>query len=129
VEYVQGENMSSLTELKKAIVDQELQKHLATLRALSSNRIGGPGVIITPLYRVQIKTEHDDWKLRSSSSDDEYVFFVTPIYRSRMLLLTPDTLKINAIIDWEYAGFFPAYFEYPFYNRLGPFSCHQRRDR
>src|SRR5688500_4272822 len=118
--------MPSLTEPQKAIVDQELQKHLATLRALSSNRIGGPGVIIVPPYRVQIKTEQDDWKLRASSSDDEYVFFVTTICRSRMSLLTPDTLKINTIIDREYAGFFPAYFEYPFYNRLGPFSCHQR---
>jgi hypothetical protein len=23
-------------------------------------------------------------------------------------------------IDWEYAGFYPARFEWPFYTRLGP---------
>ena len=30
------------------------------------------------------------------------------------------TLKIQAIIDWEYAGFYPPQFEWPFYLRSGP---------
>lgn len=33
------------------------------------------------------------------------------------------TLTLRAIIDWEYAGFFPARFDYPFYHRLGPSSA------
>ena len=36
------------------------------------------------------------------------------------VIVDPDTLKIKAIIDWEYAGFFPPEFESPFYKRLGP---------
>lgn len=36
------------------------------------------------------------------------------------VIVNPSTLKINAIIDWEYAGFYPPEFEYPFYQRLGP---------
>ena len=32
----------------------------------------------------------------------------------------PETLKINALIDWEYVGFFPQYLEAPIYKRLGP---------
>ena len=30
------------------------------------------------------------------------------------------TLKINAILDWEYAGFYPPEFEGAFYLRPGP---------
>lgn len=33
--------------------------------------------------------------------------------------MNPNTLKIAAIVDWEYAGFYPAYFEFPFYKRDG----------
>ena len=29
-------------------------------------------------------------------------------------------MEIKAIVDWEYAGFYPAFFEYPFHRRLGP---------
>ncbi|UKZ62309.1 uncharacterized protein TrAtP1_003560 [Trichoderma atroviride] len=29
------------------------------------------------------------------------------------------TLKIKAIVDWEYAGFYPPEFEFPFYQRPG----------
>jgi hypothetical protein len=31
----------------------------------------------------------------------------------------PKTLKIQAIIDWEYSGFYPVYFDRPFYTRSG----------
>lgn len=31
------------------------------------------------------------------------------------VIVDPDTLKIRAIVDWEYAGFFPAELEAPFY--------------
>lgn len=36
------------------------------------------------------------------------------------IIVDPETFKINAIIDWEYAGFYPAEFEMPFYLRPGP---------
>lgn len=36
------------------------------------------------------------------------------------VIVDPDTLKIKAIIDWEYVGFYPPEFESPFYQRLGP---------
>jgi hypothetical protein len=31
-----------------------------------------------------------------------------------------ETLKIKAIVDWEYAEFNPPWFKRPFYTRLGP---------
>ena len=36
------------------------------------------------------------------------------------VLVDEETLKITAIIDWEYAGFYPKEFEGAFYKRPGP---------
>lgn len=36
------------------------------------------------------------------------------------VIVDPETLKVNAIIDWEYAGFFPEHFEGMFFRRPGP---------
>jgi len=36
------------------------------------------------------------------------------------VIIDPISLKIRAIIDWEYAGFYPEYFDTRFYKRLGP---------
>ncbi|KAI1499165.1 kinase-like domain-containing protein [Biscogniauxia marginata] len=118
VEYIEGESMSDLEETQKAIVREELKRHLATLKTLKSNRIGGPGGIVIPPYRIQARTEQDNWDLQPSSSD-EYVFCHNDLSQQNVVV-DPDTLKINAILDWEYAGFFPAHFDFPFYNRLGP---------
>lgn len=54
----------------------------------------------------------EHWRLRSSESE-EFVSIQNTI-------VDPVSLKIRAIIDWEYAGFYPAFFEREFYNRLGP---------
>jgi aminoglycoside phosphotransferase (APT) family kinase protein len=35
------------------------------------------------------------------------------------VLVDRETLKIKAIIDWEYAGFYPPEFDRPFYKRPG----------
>lgn len=36
------------------------------------------------------------------------------------VIVDPDTLKIKAIIDWEYGGFWPEWFEQPYWKRKGP---------
>ncbi|KAB5536139.1 kinase-like domain-containing protein [Coniochaeta sp. 2T2.1] len=117
-EYVQGVSMSRLTEDQKAVVRKELQGHLATLQTLKSNRLGGPSGIVIPPYRVLRRTETDYWHLKPSDHD-EYVFCHNDLSQQNVIV-DPDTLKINAIIDWEYARFYPARFEWPFYTRLGP---------
>lgn len=35
-------------------------------------------------------------------------------------MVDPDTMKIKAILDCEYAGFYPEWFERRFFERLGP---------
>ncbi|KAG8161110.1 hypothetical protein KVR01_009374 [Diaporthe batatas] len=117
-EYVEGVSMSDLTEDQKAVVREELRGHLATLRTLRSNRLGGPLGIVIPPYRVLRHTETDRWRLKPSDHD-EYVFCHNDLSQQNVIV-DPEMLRINAIIDWEYAGFYPARFEWPFYTRLGP---------
>ena len=36
------------------------------------------------------------------------------------VVVDPKTLKVTAILDWEYAGFYPEQFEGKFFKRVGP---------
>lgn len=116
--YIDGVSMSSLTDDQKAVVAQELEVHIKSLHSLRGSRIGGAfGHVILP-YRVLQKTFIDDWDLEPSSSA-EYAFCHNDLSQQNVIV-DPETLKIAAIIDWEYAGFFPEEFDVPFYRRLGP---------
>ncbi|KAK4141190.1 kinase-like domain-containing protein [Dichotomopilus funicola] len=117
-EYIEGVGMSSLSEEQRAIVNKELSIHLAKLKTVRSNRIGGPSGLVIPSYRVMRQIKTDDWRLQVSDQD-EFVFCHNDLSQQNVIV-DPDMLKINAIIDWEYAGFYPEYFERPFYTRLGP---------
>lgn len=117
MEYVDGISMSQLSEEDKEVVYAELQ-HLATLREIKRNTIGGPSGLVIPPYRVMKCRDNDTWIPRLSEIA-EYVFCHNDISQYNVIV-DPRTLKINAIIDWEYAGFFPRYFEAPFYKRPGP---------
>jgi aminoglycoside phosphotransferase (APT) family kinase protein len=118
VEYAEGVNMVDLSDEQKAVVREELEGHLATLRMLRSNRMGGPSEIVIPPYRVMRLTKTDAWDFQPSDSE-EYVFCHNDLSQHN-ILVDPDTLKITSIVDWEYAGFYPARFEMPFYTRVGP---------
>ncbi len=39
------------------------------------------------------------------------------------VIVDPETLKVKAIIDWEYAGFYPKEFEGLYFYRPGPSSA------
>ncbi len=48
--YVEGVDMSSLSEEQRTVVYEELSVHLAKLKTLRSNRMGGPsGIVIPPI--------------------------------------------------------------------------------
>ncbi|KAH6675108.1 kinase-like domain-containing protein [Halenospora varia] len=122
-EYISGVSMSELQEEEKSTVSKEVNQHLATLRNLKSRNIGGPTGIVIPPYRVTLHTKNDDWALEPSDTD-EYVYCHNDLSQPN-IIVDPDTLKIKAIIDWEYSGFYPSFFEAPFYKRLGPLSAVQ----
>ena len=120
-EYIEGVAMASLPDNQKSLVCEELKGYLAELKALRSNRLGGPSGLVVPPYRVMRVTETDHWQLRPSEKT-EYVFCHNDLSQHNVIV-DPNTLKIKAIIDWEYAGFYPAGFEWPFYTRVGPSSA------
>jgi thiamine kinase-like enzyme len=122
-EYIQGVSMSELLKEQKTTVFKEINEHLTTLRKLKSRNIGRPSGIVIPPYRVTLSTENDDWLLQPSETDG-YVFCHNDLSQQN-IIVNPDTLKINAIVDWEYSGFYPDFFEAPFYARLGPSAATQ----
>ena len=118
MEYVAGVGMDTLTRPQKRIVKRELLEHIATLHTLNSRSIGGVSGYVIPPYRVTCKSFRDDWTLRPSETK-EFVFCHNDLSQQNVIV-DPDTLKINAIVDWEYAGFYPRFFEGHFFTRLGP---------
>ncbi|KAJ6020629.1 hypothetical protein N7540_006133 [Penicillium herquei] len=110
--------MRQLPEEQKRLVWPEIDQHLATLREIKSSTLGGSSGLIIPPYRVMDETENDDWSQKEVEAP-EYIFCHNDLAQQN-IIVDPETLKIKAIIDWEYSGFFPSYFEAPFYKRWGP---------
>jgi serine/threonine protein kinase len=117
-EYIEGVDLALLPKEKQLPVLKELEGHLETLQSLKSNSVGGPTGIIVPPYRITHATKQDFWNLRPSPTK-EYVFCHNDLSQHNVIV-DPETLKIKAIIDWEYAGFYPGFFEGRFYTRPGP---------
>jgi len=88
------------------------------LHGLKSRRVGGPSGLVTPPYRVTLTSPREVWELKESDFD-EYVFCHNDLSQQNVIV-DPVTLQIRAIIDWEYAGFYPEFFDFPFFKRLGP---------
>ncbi len=118
-QYVEGVNMADLPDHQKGVVMAELEGHLAVLKRLKSTRMGGPTGIVVPPYRVLCETDREDWSHLRMSQYPEYVFCHNDCSQHNVIV-NPETLKIAAIVDWEYAGFYPENFEFPFYRRNGP---------
>lgn len=117
LELVPGVAMSQLKIDEQAIVMKEVEEHLHILHSLRSNQLGGPTGLLCPPPRVK----RDDpwgpdmkWTPLSTSTDD-YVFCHNDLSQTN-IMVDPKTLKITGIIDWEFGGFFPEYFEVPFFR-------------
>ena len=51
--------------------------------------------------------------------EEEFVFCHNDLGQHNVIV-DPETLKIKAIIDWEFSGFFPHWFEAPLWEKPGP---------
>ena len=117
-EYVEGVGMNDLNDSQRKIVQVELERHIEELHSLRSSVVGGPSGILVLPYRATLKTFKDDWNLKPSDHE-EYVFCHNDLSQQN-IIVDPQSLTIKAIIDWEYAGFFPAYFDMRIFERIGP---------
>ncbi|KAK0111002.1 hypothetical protein ONS95_001382 [Cadophora gregata] len=117
MEWVEGVSMKDVPREKMPQVHAELREHLRTLHALKSRKLGGPTGIVIPPYRVSKVTTNDIWTLKDSAVE-EYEFCHNDLSQQNVIV-DPETFKIRAIIDWEYAGFFPGNFEKHIFLRTG----------
>ncbi|EXU99230.1 aminoglycoside 3'-phosphotransferase/choline kinase domain protein [Metarhizium robertsii] len=118
-QYVDGIRMEKLAQQDKEVVMKEIEQHVTTLQALRSDLPGVPGEsLLCPPGRVT----GIYWKVNSCwrpREKGEYVFCHNNL-REHNVIVDPETLKIQAIINWEFGGFWPAWFERPFWKRRGP---------
>jgi aminoglycoside phosphotransferase len=121
-----GVRMDKLCPEDQAVVMKEVESHIQALQNLRSTRTGGPSGLVCPPQRgTQYFPKGTPWSVRSSPGFD-FVFCHCDLSQSN-IMVDPETLKIEGIIDWEYAGYWPAFFESPFFRNPRP-SGAQFRD-
>ncbi|KAL5348925.1 hypothetical protein ACLOAV_006350 [Pseudogymnoascus australis] len=124
-QHIDGISMTHLEPEQKSIVKKELNEYLDKLRSLRSKTPGIPGTtLICPHYRVfsgwkklGVWKVKDDAKLEEGEED--FVFCHNDLGQHNVIV-DPAMLKIKAIIDWEFSGFFPRWFEAAFWEKPGP---------
>lgn len=111
--------LAQLSDDKKAPVIKELEEYVGQLHAIKSKVMGGfLGDVIVPHHVGEAIPQNQVLKLRESTIPE---FFLCHNDLSQHNVIADEaTLKINAILDWEYAGFFPPEFDRTFYLRPGP---------
>ncbi|KAI5825285.1 hypothetical protein K523DRAFT_398156 [Schizophyllum commune Tattone D] len=114
---VPGVSMASLPNDAKAVVMQEVEVHLQTLRGVKGKNMGG---FCGLPYRVLFVFPRGGAPQVKFKSDLPYELVLCHNDLSQHnILVDPETLKITAILDWEFAGFHPKVFEGAFYKRPG----------
>ncbi|KAF7933603.1 uncharacterized protein EAE98_003312 [Botrytis deweyae] len=114
--------MADLNKAQREVVKREIETHLATMHNLTSSKIGGLSDTIISPCRMLRKTDDQMWN--PPTKDDAYVFCHMDLSQQN-IIVDPVTLKIKAIIDFEYSGVWPIQFELRFYTRLGPSVAHE----
>jgi aminoglycoside phosphotransferase (APT) family kinase protein len=116
---VPGVALSQLPDDKKALVIKELEGYVAQMHAIKSNVMGGfMGDAIVPFRLGEALHRNQVPKFRESAVS-EFVLCHNDLSQHNVIV-DGTTLKVNAILDWEYAGFYPPEFDGPFYLRPGP---------
>ena len=101
--------MAELADEQGEVVQAELEQHLQTMQELHSSKLGGPSGLVLLPCRATLHTLRDCWSPRQSDAES-FVFCHNDLSQQNMMV-DPGTLKIKAILDWEYAGFYPEWFE------------------
>lgn len=121
MEFLPGVQMDDLPKEDRQVVAAELEQHLETLKALRSDTPGVPGepLLIAPQRVTTYDWHyHSCWRPRPDLGGGDFVFCHNDLGQHNVLV-DPATLKITAILDWEFSGFWPAWFERPFWMRAG----------
>lgn len=121
----EGVPLQDLEKKDRLKVLPEIRRHVDTLRTLRSNNSGGPSGILCPPYLVTNHCDHNTTWRRILAKDPIYVFCHGDLSASN-IIVDPVTYKVVAILDWEYAGYYPEEHEIPFYERRIPSGAQWR---
>ncbi|KAF5129791.1 hypothetical protein E5D57_006122 [Metarhizium anisopliae] len=109
-ELIEGVEMAALEPAQRKTVELELEGYVDVLRGLKSR--------VIPPYRVIAKSHRQTWKMKPRESSN--LVFCHNDFSAHNVIVDPVSLKVKAVIDWEYAGFYPREFESEFFRRPGP---------
>lgn len=88
---------------------------LPQLAGLRSNRLGNLNGVVIPPDRITRSDQRPWWPSRISSTE-EFGFCHNDLAQHN-IMIDPDMLQVEAIIDWEYSGFYPPEFEAPLWTK------------
>ncbi|KAI9753126.1 MAG: hypothetical protein M4579_005313 [Chaenotheca gracillima] len=123
-EFVEGVEMSELLPEQKEVVMRQVEKHLAELHSCRSVTFGGPwnGLVFAPYRAFWRWSPYMVYDVREDFEEGtrmKYVFCHNDLSQNN-IIVDPGTLEIKAIVDWEFAGFYPEWFERDYWKRDGP---------
>lgn len=101
----------------KAVEEQVNLDILPQLRSLRRSYVGSVDATL-PVFPPQrvYRLDRRDWP-RISSDSDEFVLCHNDL-APQNIFVDPHNFRIVGIIDWEFAGFFPQYFELPLWREF-----------
>ncbi|WEW56896.1 hypothetical protein PRK78_002353 [Emydomyces testavorans] len=112
-----------------AAVETQMQNDiLPQLRSLRRRYIGSvdADLPVFPPQRVY-GPDRRSWK-RVTSDTDEFVLCHNDLSPQNILVDPHDNFRIVGIIDWEFAGFFPSYFELPLWRAVDRLALRKHYD-
>ncbi|KAG6860412.1 hypothetical protein C0995_011483 [Termitomyces sp. Mi166 len=116
---VPGIEMVEVPLAEQGPILEELAGYREQLRSLKSKVMGGLAGHACLPYRLHSCVPFDEvFKFREAETP-EFVFIHGDLAQHN-IIVDEKTHKINAIIDWEYAGYYPPEFEGAFWLRPGP---------
>jgi serine/threonine protein kinase len=114
---IDGVLMQELSPEKQRTVMPQIRHYLRELRKIHSDKLGGPcGLAFPPQAVVCRPNGCKPWsQMHTSTSTSKLVFSHRDISQSNVYV-DPVSLKVVAIGDWEYGGFYPESHELPFFE-------------
>jgi len=121
---VPGIPMCRVPEGARAAVMDEVQAHMDALHTLRSDTIGGPLGFVCPPRRAMLGAPPalhlEEWPPLTAAGPD-FVFCHNTL-STQNILIDEDAPKVAAIFGWQYAGFWPDFFDAPFFRDPRPSS-------
>lgn len=122
-QFIDGVELTEIDEASRptaiaAVHDQLTRTIIPQLQALRRNSIGSvdPTLPVVPPQRVYMR-DRRPWE-KVTSDTDCFVLCHNDL-GPQNILICPSSFQIVGIIDWEYAGYFPSYFEIPLWKTVG----------